>query len=370
MLSKHKRPSKQRQRQRQLELKAASRLNQLSRMPVRCPIASCRQYAFPSGLLSHMLNSHEPSSRGGPVFRDAYESEPLRLKFPDPRRFHECDEPRCVAVLRFGGEHNNSKSTPGSRYLFVPNSELHRKLDKKYKNYLPMLLMVSRSTWQATLPDGGYGIFVVWLAAPATVKPFYYTITVFNDAYENSISVIRKTRNCAHTQRPSDFLANEADYMMLRDCQIGLLMQPPNQQRQQQQVIRMEITVHELWKGCLTKLPPIATEESHGEAIPIIYQPVDEEENETSSQTDNEGQSNSSESVAEEPPNFAAAARTTAATGRNGTTAATGPSGTQAATVQATETQAGTNAAIGTPNAAAATGPSGTQSASGVFLVF
>ncbi|BFG00417.1 uncharacterized protein DMAD_00424 [Drosophila madeirensis] len=349
MLSKHKRPSKQtpsqRLRQRQLELKAASRLNQLSRIPVQCPIASCRQYAFPSGLLSHMLNSHEPSSRGGPVFRDAYESEPLRLKFPDPRRFHECDEPRCVALLRFGGEHNNSKSTPGSRYLFVPNSELHRKLDQKYKNYLPMLLMVSRSTWHATLPDGGYGIFVIWLAAPATVKPFYYTITVFNDAYENSISVIRKTRDCAHTQRPSDFLGNEADYMMLRDCQIELLMQPPNQQRQQQQVIRIEITVHELWNGCLTKLPSTATtattatEECHEEAIPIIYQPVDEEEDETSSQTDNDGQSNSLESVAEEPPNFAAAARTTAATGRNGTTAGTGPSGTQAATAQATELQ-------------------------------
>ncbi|XP_033238129.1 agglutinin-like protein 5 [Drosophila pseudoobscura] len=247
-------------------MKAVKRLDQLSRDPGQCPIANCSQYVFPSGLMSHLRRYHVRNPHL--VFRSAYESKPIRMKLPDPRGFGECDMPKCIGVLQFGGIYKHPKTAPGHHYLCVPNSDLDQD-HQKYKNYLPMMIMVSKSSWHDILPSArmrytkeqrkktegsqndGSGLLVIWLASPATVKPFHYTITFFNGSYNNSISMIRKSRNFVDSQIPSNFLFEKNDFVILRDLDIQLLLERPKEKGDQARGIQMEIIVHELLSGSL-----------------------------------------------------------------------------------------------------------------------
>ncbi|EDW26597.1 GL13102 [Drosophila persimilis] len=225
------RPTKQERR-----MKAIKRLDQLSRDPGQCPIANCSQYVFPSGLMSHL------------------------------RRHH---------------------------YLCVANTDLDQD-HQKYKDYLPMMIMVSKSSWHDILPSArmrntkeqwkktegsqndGSGLLVIWLASPLTVKPFHYTITFFNGSYNNSISMIRKSRSFVDSQIPSNFLYEKNDFVILRDLDIQLLLERPKEKGDQAQGIQMEIIVHELLSGSLlTQLgyQSTSTEECNTVevAIPIVF---------------------------------------------------------------------------------------------------
>ncbi|XP_017156193.2 mucin-5AC [Drosophila miranda] len=272
-------------------MKAVKRLDQLSRDPGQCPIANCSQYVFPSCLMSHLRRYH--ARNPNLVFRNAYESKPLRMKFPDPRGFGECDVPKCIGLLQFGGIYKHPKTAPANHYLCVPNTDLDQDY-QKYKNYLPMMIMVSKSSWHDILPSArmrytkeqckktegsqndGSGLLVIWLASPATVKPFHYTITFFNGSYNNSISMIRKSRNFVDSQIPSNFLCEKNDFVILRDLDIQLLLERPKEKGDQAQGIQMEIIVHELLSGSLlTQLgeQTTCTEECNTVevAIPIVF---------------------------------------------------------------------------------------------------
>ncbi|XP_030570442.1 uncharacterized protein LOC115769666 [Drosophila novamexicana] len=215
--------------QRNLELQEAVR--HLSRVPGSCPVGRCNEIVFPSNMMMHMLHKHVYTL--GTTNSEIYEHKPLVMCF-DPTGY-EHGVNNCMATLLYGGVKGKPSTQPGLSYLSNPNSALindHHRFD----NYLPIMLMVCRTTWYAQLKDkqlerqlvsinaNKAGIYVFWLVAPKTTRKIYYTLTVYDRYYLNSRSVIRVVRDYTHYQNPSEFLPNEDNYLLLRDAEVNDFM--------------------------------------------------------------------------------------------------------------------------------------------------
>lgn len=204
----------------------------LSRVPGNCPVTKCREIVFPSNLMMHMLHKHVNAF--GSTNSEIYEHKPLIMCF-DPNKFTDFGVNYCFATLMYGGKKGRIGTRPGLSYLSNPNSALindHRRFD----NFLPIMLIVCRTTWYAQLKDkhletqlvsinaSKAGIYVFWLVAPKTTRKLYYTLTIYDRYYLNSRSVIRVVRDYTHSQNPSEFLPNEDNYLLLRDSEIKSFM--------------------------------------------------------------------------------------------------------------------------------------------------
>ncbi|XP_023167672.1 uncharacterized protein LOC111597288 [Drosophila hydei] len=212
-----------------LEQRAAVR--QLSRVPGSCPVGKCNEIVFPSNLMMHMLHKHVNAV--GTTSSEIYEHKPLIMSF-DPSNFDFCVND-CLATLMYGGVKGQIATQPGHSYLSNPNSALINE-HHRFDNYLPIMLMVCRTTWYAQLKDkhletqlasinaSKSGIYVFWLVAPKTTRKLYYTLTIYDRYYLNSRSVIRVVRDYTQSQNPSEFLPSEDNYLLLRDSEVKNFM--------------------------------------------------------------------------------------------------------------------------------------------------
>ncbi|EDW19167.1 uncharacterized protein LOC6583012 [Drosophila mojavensis] len=204
----------------------------LSRVPGNCPVSKCREIIFPSNLMMHMLHKHVNAI--GSTNSEIYEHKPLIMCF-DPNHFTEFGVNNCFATLMYGGKKGKIRTRPGLTYLCNPNSALindHHRFD----HFLPIMLIVCRTTWYAQLKDKlleaqlvsinarKAGIYVFWLVAPKTTRKLYYTLTIYDRYYLNSRSVIRVVRDYTQSQNPSEFLPNEDNYLLLRDSEVKSFM--------------------------------------------------------------------------------------------------------------------------------------------------
>lgn len=206
-------------------------VDHLSRMPNVCPVGKCSDIIFPSNMMMHLLHKHGNIREKTTI--EVYENLPIILHV-DPSNL-KFGENHCVATLVFGGTKGEPNTQPGQKYLSLPNIGLINN-EHKYDNYLPIMLMVCRSSWYAHLKDkqlerqlnmvhgSKAGVFVFWLVAPNTTRKLYYTLTAFDRFYHNSRSVIRTVRDYTSSQNPSEFLADDDNYLLLRDMEVRELM--------------------------------------------------------------------------------------------------------------------------------------------------
>lgn len=206
-------------------------MEQLSRMPSVCPVGKCSDIIFPSNMMMHLLHKHGNMREKATI--EVYENLPIHLHL-DPINL-KFGENHCMATLVYGGTKGEPDTQPGHKYLSMPNIGLINN-EHKYDNYLPIMMMVCRSSWYAHLKDkqlerqltmihgSKAGVFVFWLVAPNTTRKLYYTLTAFDRFYHNSHSAIRMVRDYTSSQNPSEFLADDDNYFLLRDMEVRELM--------------------------------------------------------------------------------------------------------------------------------------------------
>lgn len=207
------------------ELRAAVR--DLPHIPGTCPVSRCHEVVFPCNLMTHMLHKHmyKPNC----ITSEIYDHKPVVVCF-DPTTFQH-GENHCVATLVYGGVKDKSKTQPGLSLLSRPNAALISK-NRKLVNYLPIMMMVCRTTWYAQLKDKELErqlvemngdkavIYVVWLVTPGTTRKLNYTLTVYDRHYLNARSVVRAMRNYTANQNPSIFLPTEDNYLIMRESEV------------------------------------------------------------------------------------------------------------------------------------------------------
>ncbi|EDV98689.1 GH23305 [Drosophila grimshawi] len=204
-------------------------------------------------MMVHVLHKHLHST--GITSSEMYEHKPAVICF-DPM-VCEYGVNKCLATFLFGGVEGKPQTLPGLTYLSQHNSALFND-NRKYENYLPIMMMACRSTWYAHLKDkmlerelvgmngSNAGIYVFWLVAPKTTRNLYYSLTIYDRYYLNSRSVIRLVRDYASYQNPSDFIPMEQNYLLLRDSEVNELMLGPNpKDKQFRPGIPMEIIIYE-----------------------------------------------------------------------------------------------------------------------------
>ncbi|XP_023167757.2 uncharacterized protein LOC111597344 [Drosophila hydei] len=206
-------------------------VHQLSRMPGHCPVSKCSDIIFPSNIMMHMLHKHTNSAKC--TTSEIFDHRPLLLCF-DPTGLEYGDN-CCVACLMYGGMKGKMYTRPAVDNLSLPNSGLLNSYHK-YDDYLPVMMMVCRSSWFAQMKDkqveremvltneGKADIYVLWLVAPVTTRKVYYTLTVYDRHYISSRSSIRTVRDYTSFQNPSDFLPNDENYILLRQSEVLELM--------------------------------------------------------------------------------------------------------------------------------------------------
>ncbi|KAM8708612.1 hypothetical protein ACLKA7_015564 [Drosophila subpalustris] len=214
----------------QVKVKTDDAVRQLSRMPARCPVQKCGETVFPSNLMMHMLEKHAYGFED--VNSEIYDHVPLMLHFePKDIEYGNC----CMVTLCYGGVKDQLETQPGLSFLSLPNVGLINN-QHKYDNFLPIMMMVCRTTWFAQFNDkqmedeltskngNKAGIYVFWLVAPNITRKLYYTLTAYDRYYHNSRSVIRTVRDFSSCQNPSEFMPHEDNYLLLRDSEILELM--------------------------------------------------------------------------------------------------------------------------------------------------
>lgn len=199
----------------------------LPHVPGACPVSQCHEVIFPCNLMTHMLHKHmyKPNC----MTSEIYDHKPVVVCF-DPTTFQH-GENHCVATLVYGGIRNKPKSQPGVSLLSRPNAALISK-NRKFVNYLPIMMMVCRTTWYAQLKDKELErqlvemngdkavIYVVWLVTPSITRKLHYTLTVYDRHYLNARSVVRTVRNYTANQNPSVFLPYEDNYLLMRESEV------------------------------------------------------------------------------------------------------------------------------------------------------
>lgn len=206
-------------------------VEQLSRMPSVCPVSKCSDIIFPSNMMMHLLHRHSSAREKTTV--EAYEHSPILLCF-DPTNL-KYGENHCVATIVFGGTKGKPETQPAINHLSLANIGLINN-EHKYDSYLPIMMMACRSSWYAHLKDKQLerqltmthgrraGVFIFWLVAPNTTRKLYYTLTAFDRTYHISRSVLRTVRDYTTSQNPSEFLAHDDNYFLLRDMEVRELM--------------------------------------------------------------------------------------------------------------------------------------------------
>lgn len=208
-------------------------VRELPHVPGTCPVARCNEVIFPCNLMVHMLHKHvrKPNT----MTSEIYDHMPVVVCF-DPSSFLH-NENHCVATFMYGGVKRDVKTRPGLSNLSRPNTALISQ-NCKYENYLPIMMMVCRSTWYAQLKDkqlerqlvdmnGSKAIiYVVWLVAPCTTRKLHYTLTVYDRHCLNARSVVRVVRNYTSFQNPSDFLPYEDNYLLMRESEMRDFITP------------------------------------------------------------------------------------------------------------------------------------------------
>lgn len=222
----------------------------LPHVPGSCPVSRCHEVVFPCNLMTHMLHKHmyKPNC----MTSEIYDHKPVVVCF-DPTTFQH-GENHCVATLVYGGVKNKPKSQPGVSLLSRPNAALISK-NRKFVNYLPIMMMVCRTTWYAQLRDKELErqlvemngdkavIYVVWLVTPSITRKLHYTLTVYDRHYLNARSVVRTVRNYTANQNPSVFLPYEDNYLLMRETEVREFIKAGH--KNESAGIPMEIIVYE-----------------------------------------------------------------------------------------------------------------------------
>ncbi|KAH8405236.1 hypothetical protein KR222_000064, partial [Zaprionus bogoriensis] len=191
--------------------------------PNTCPVGKCSDVIFPSNLMMHMLHKHADAMACEQSTIAAYEHQPIQF-YLDPTDFRY-GENHCVGIIAFGGVQGQRETEPALNYMSLPNMGLINS-EHLYENYLPVMLIACRSSWYAQLQDkhlerqlnmlngSRAGVYVFWLVASNTTRKLYYTLTAYDRYYHTSRSVIRTVRDYTSSQCPSEFLANDDNYLL------------------------------------------------------------------------------------------------------------------------------------------------------------
>ncbi|XP_041564287.1 uncharacterized protein LOC108137123 [Drosophila elegans] len=221
--AKEKGSKRNKQEREKKSLRFWEHMSLLSWAPGKCPVGHCEQWHFPTSLMVHLLNHHSHDVHT--MVSTIYDNHFIRLTF-DPLNYQK-GVPKALAILLYGGIENNTRSLPGRRLLSYANEGL---LNHKhcFEHHLVLTLMICKTTWHSLLKDNETAdeledinetdatIYVIWMVAPVFGRHIYYTLTIFDSLYMQSRSVVRKTRNFARSQNPSD-LASSSNYMLIRN---------------------------------------------------------------------------------------------------------------------------------------------------------
>lgn len=213
------------------EVRAPKELNveQLSRVPIRCPLSGCLATISSLDILCHMLIQHLRPSPGKEELHLAYENERCILLFDLSRL-----PPRktiCLGVLLYCGKRDHPDGLPGKRGLchlnrFLPEAEnelllaeylpvviLVRRcyffewLDKKKKDPAPVFEDMSdwtrkNVTYEADKDE--LDMFLFWTQSVSCTRPLHVTMTAYDRTMSECRSGFRQVVNSGMIRPESD----------------------------------------------------------------------------------------------------------------------------------------------------------------------
>lgn len=178
-----------------------SALSHLDRTPIKCPVTKCSKEMCMTNILSHFINEECI-----PVdFVSVKENFEIELCL----NFDTLPSDGCYCI---GGLLLEQTS------LSLPNS-IHNIQFKKFRNYLPILIMAARSDLKTLLMrrsdrnDTKNEILALWLVSPQTSEPVYGEILACRKKFGKGMEIC--VRDVREETPLEDFLHENLNYLFL-----------------------------------------------------------------------------------------------------------------------------------------------------------
>ncbi|KAH8274475.1 hypothetical protein KR026_002143, partial [Drosophila bipectinata] len=181
-------------------------VEQLNRMPLRCPFGECEATITSSEILGHVLAQHlRPTSA---------DEEELNLTFEGERTVLEFDLTQLkpqqtffLGVLLYGGKRDDPGGLPANRGLCCLNRFKPEAKDAEIlAEYLPVLVLVRRCyffEWldnqkkddPKAIKDEELDMFLFWTQSAYCTRPLHITMTVYDRTMSECRSALRQVVN-------------------------------------------------------------------------------------------------------------------------------------------------------------------------------